>query len=49
MRQFTFRGEDNYKILDSMRVSLGYGFWVVAMLKFETRLYWILFEGRMTN
>jgi hypothetical protein len=49
VRQFTFKGQDNYKILDSKRVFLGYGFWVNAMLKFGTSLHRILFEGKMTN
>jgi len=51
MRQFSqvFRGQENYKILDSKRVFLGYGFWVDVVLKYETRLYWILFECKKTN
>jgi len=51
MRQFSqiFRGQNNYKILESKRVSLGYGFWVDLVLKYETRLNWILLEGKKTN
>jgi hypothetical protein len=51
MRQFSqiFRGQDNYKILESQRVFLGYGFWVDVVLKYETRLCWILFEEKKKN
>jgi hypothetical protein len=47
MKHFSqiFRGQDIYKILDSKRIFL----WADIVLKYETRLYWILFGGKKTN